>query len=69
MQHAHIKLIFNFSIFKVQKVMRGQIMVMRGHMIQNSKEVVTSLSVQVSFDIYYVYVIKRYFRSSEVKEG
>ena len=36
------------------KVIRGRIMVMRGHMIQNSKKVVCDISfiVQVYFDMF-----------------
>ena len=47
------------------KVIRDQIMVMRGSMIQNSKEVVTYPSVCM----FLLYVLKCYvLRSSEVKE-
>ena len=48
------------------KVIRDKMMVMRGHMIQNSKEVVTYPSVCM----FLLYVLKCYvLRSSEVNEG
>ena len=48
-------------------------MVMRGHMVKNSKEMLSHLicmGAQLSFDIHHAYVPNcQVLRSSEVKEG
>ena len=50
------------EVERSQKVIRGQIMVMRGHMVKNRKERfshIISLGAQLSFDIHHAYVPNR----------
>ena len=49
------------EVKRSKKVIRGQIMVMRGHMVKNRKERLSriiSLDAQLSFDIHHAYVQK-----------
>ena len=61
------------EVERSRKVIRGQIMVMRNHMVKNRKERLShiiSLGAQLSFDIHHAYVPNcQVLRSSEVNEG
>ena len=55
----NFKAIVILTILEVSiKIIKGQVMVIRGHMIQNSKKVVTYPSVRAGYDIHQVYVLK-----------
>ena len=54
---------------KGKKDIRGQILVMRGHMVKNKKERFSHMGTQLSFDNHHAYVPNQVLRSSEVNEG
>ena len=72
MQHAYILSNNNTNYSLGRKVKKGQIMVMRGHMVKNRKGSLShliSLGAQLSFDIHHAYVTNGLvLRSSEVNE-
>ena len=71
MRHAYILSNNDTNLFrsKGKKVIRGQILVMRGNMVKNRKERFSHMGTQLSFDIHHAYVLNQVLRSSEVNEG
>ena len=64
-QSIYLKFIWSIltilEVKRSKKVIRGQIMVMRGHMVKSRKERLShmiSLGAQLSFDIHHAYVPK-----------